>query len=259
MKITKSFLNDFISYKKGEECGVLIKHKWVDGKLLPPTKVQQLGSYFEYLVSKALPKDGNIPKPECKKDGGLYADWQLAYENADRVKKVIDDLGFEIVHAGLKTTKGRFEGTIDIIARAKNTIILNGITIQKGDLVIIDLKYSGLLYDKWSPYGWMWTDQQKEHHEVQAIQYHFLWDKIPFFYLVCSSRNTDDLELFYISINDEDIERHIYRANALVEEFTMMQLSGFEARPSYSKCRKCPLFATCTEKYVLPQPIKISL
>ena len=68
-KITQSFFKSFRKYLDGSLCGHIIKHCWVDGKLLPASKAMKVGIWFEYCLSKALPKDGQIPQPEMMKSG----------------------------------------------------------------------------------------------------------------------------------------------------------------------------------------------
>lgn len=262
MKITQSFLKDFAAYLDGDECGNLIHYKWIEGKFLEPTPDQKVGSYFEYMVSGALPKDKQIPKAEYQKNGkDMYAPYLRAYENADKVKELLKKKKIRIIDFGKTYTKGRFQGTIDLICEAEEEIVFNdGFVLKKGDKCVIDLKYSGLLEDRWNVFGWQWTDEQKMYHGFQAKQYSYITNGLPFFFWVNSSKNTDDIELFRIVVSEEAIQNHISYANHLKEKFDIMkEIGGFEPRPKYSRCMKCALKETCKDKHEFPEPVTIYL
>ncbi len=264
MKISQSFLKDFIKYRRGEECGNLLHYKWVEGKLTPSSNAMKLGIYFEFLISGALPKDGIVPMPvyQESRPTKLYAEWQRVVENADRVKKLLDQKGIKIVHAGVTMEKDGYTGTIDLICEAQKDIIFDdGSIIRKGELFVIDLKYSGMLGDhgRWHEMGWDFTEAQKEYHKWQALTYNHV-SGLPFYYLVCSSSNTEDLAFFRMDFSEQTKKTFLLESKHLREEFEILRdTDGFEPRPSYSKCQKCFLKPTCKDKHEFPQPKKIEL
>lgn len=259
MKISQSLIKDLKKYFSGQECGNLITYKWVDGNLLPPTKAMLIGQYVEFLITGVLPKDGKIPQPEYQKDGKtLYADWRKAYDHAMRAKDVLKDMGIEFVSVGKRLTKGRHEGTIDIIARATKDIQLqNGHKIKAGEMFVIDIKYSGLLDDKYNVMGWVMTEDQMLYHGVQATEYHFITD-LPFTYFVIGANGTletttTDIKFFLMHISEQKVKDHLAEANDLMEKFEFEKKIGFEARPEYNRCCKCPIREGCKDRMTVPQ------
>jgi len=278
-KISQSFIKAFTAYLNGDLCGNIITFCFVDGKLIPPTKAMKVGIYFEYCTSGALPKDKQIPRPEYMKNGkDMYKPYRDAYQNAGKLKEMLEAKGLKIVKAGAKLTKGRFEGTIDIIVEAtKDVVFADGFVLKHGEKAVIDLKYSGLIGDRWSEMGWNLpelTEEQKAYHGTQAIQYHYLTD-LPFFFLVHASKNSKDgdrnsdnedeptngwpIEFIRVEVSKESIKSHIANANSLDEEFERMKPIGFAARPRYSTCVKCPIAYQCKDKHTFPEPRVIKL
>lgn len=268
-RITQSFIKTMRDYKAGNECGLLVKHQYIDGNLIDrQSKAMAEGSYFEFLLSGALPKNGIEPKPVMMKSGkDMMQEYRRAKVNADRVMNFLTKMGLKIVKFGWKVTKGKFEGTIDLICECQKEFDFgNGIKWQIEDRIVIDVKYSGLIYNRWEKMGWEWSDIQKEYHGTQAIQYHFLTG-LPFYFLVVSNTNKEedgtfaatDVKLFHTPIDQDMIERHLTEANKLEEELKFDAEMGFVARPSMKRCGECPLFETCTEKHEWPHPEVIDL
>lgn len=261
-KITQSFIKDMREYLEpgSTMCGHIIRHKWIDEKLIEGSASMKLGAYFEYKVSGAIPKDGIVPRPERTATGLLTAPYKRAEVNAGRVLKYLEDLGIQIIKFNHRLTRGRYAGQIDIIGLCtKNIVFDNGTKLSKGEEIIIDLKYSGLLDDKWSKHGWMWTDDQRKYHGTQAIQYNFVGRR-RFFFLPCSSTNETDIKFFEVEVSQQAIERHIIEGNDLYGQLDMINMQGsFEPRPSLSKCIDCPLRSGCTDRHDFPHPILITL
>lgn len=260
--ITQSFLKDIKKYLLGELCGHLVKYSWVDGNLLPPTKAMKAGIWFEFCLTGSLPKDGKIPVPEYMANGKeMMEPYRKAKHAADYIKGVMTSMGLVIIESGIKKTWGRFQGTIDIIAEASKDLVLGEIEIKKGERIVIDLKYSGLLDDWKSKHGWMWSDLQKEYHRIQAIHYSMV-SKMRFFYWVTdSSHNEKDdskqimdppFKIFHTPVSEFMIEQHIIEANELNAKFEFHKEIGFSPRPVFSECNKCILRSTCLDRALLP-------
>ncbi len=69
MKISQSLLKALLSYKNGDECGLIFKAKYIDSRfeLFPPSDAMNLGAWFEYLATGAIPKNGAVPQPKTLK------------------------------------------------------------------------------------------------------------------------------------------------------------------------------------------------
>lgn len=272
--ISQSMIKDVRNYMDGQECGHLVRVKWIDGKLLDnSTASMRLGCYFEYILTGALPKDGKIPQPEymasvVKKNGGavtglkiedMYEPYRRAHEAANRVKQYLQIMGLELVKAGFKIRKGRFEGTIDAIFKATKKIVMaDGHVIKKGEQIAVDIKYSGLIEDKWSIHGWQWSPHQKRYHGTQAKQYHFLTG-LPLYFLVVSSSKEFDVKFFRTHIDEHAVEAHISEGNNMREKLDFYNSIGFEPRPELKRCMDCPLFEGCKDRHEFPSAELVDL
>ena len=265
---------DMEDYLNGTLCGNIIQKRWVEDVLINlDSDAADLGCYFEYRLTLlttgkgSLPKDGHVPQPEYYKNGKqLLADYELCHANVDRVIAYLDKIGLKILHAGVKLIRDNYEGTIDLICECTKEIKFeDGNVWLIGDKIIIDLKYSGLINNKWDRLGWAGMLQsgshiQKDHHGKQAIQYHFVGDEIPFYFLVTSSTNENDILFLHVPITFEMLNRHISHGNWLYREFEfIVATTGFEPRPSISTCNKCPIREGCTDKHIFPHPKTIYL
>lgn len=295
-KITQSFITDMRQYLAGGSCGHLIRERWINGRLLDDgSKAMKLGTYFEYIFTEmmlgkgkgSLPKEGKIPQPDLRADfkklvasiqskqnnpkthnpdqkipepteADMLAPYQLAWINARRLKDYFDLMGIKIIQAGKRLTKGKFDGTIDLICEATKQIKwTNGEIWEVGYRFVLDLKYAGTLEDRWSPYGWAGLTQegeneQKRIHGTQAIQYHYITG-LPFYFMVVSSSNDIDVKFFKVEITKRQIERHIAEANDLNEKLIFYNEVGWEPRPDISKCAECALRNECKDIATYPQ------
>ena len=123
--------------------------------------------------------------------------------------------------------------------------------------VNIDIKYSGLLNEKWSKFGWQWSEIQTAYNAIQGIQYQLLNSR-PTFFLVCSSTNNEDLELWEMKPSNDSIDAHVWRAREIELKIGSMQEMQvpWSNYPSLTKCSKCPL-KTCPDRVNKLVPTKI--
>lgn len=269
MRHTQSFHKDFLSYIEGKECGNLVEAKYIHGKLFPPSEDQALGQYFEFKLAAhyglvALPKDGIEPKVKMTRNG-VSEPYARADRNVLRTAKYLDDYGLKPIVAAKKITKGNRDGTIDLICEATRKVVIKisntgeVFKLKKGDHLVIDVKYSGLIEQGFKDFGWdlLNNPKQREYHGYQAKQYHYV-SSLPFFFLVVSSKNEVDVRLFYVEISEKAIEDYLIDGNKLMERFEYEKSIGFQARPEVGKCLECPLWATCREKATVPDAIKIT-
>lgn len=278
-RISQSFIKDMREYVAGKLCGNLIIAKYLEGRLLDNEEPGQmeLGSYFEFLLTGAIPKNGKVPVPQymkskVKANGGKTAglsidDMEVGYRKAHETSKLVlqmmADMGLKIVEYNRKKTKGRFEGTIDIIAEVVE--VKNGFTWNIGDRIVIDMKYSGLVGDTtpgYNKHGWRWSNIQKEYHGTQAKQYHFITG-LQFYFWVNQSNQTEGdkpiIKLFHVPVTEDMIDRHITEGNQLFSKFEFESKIGFVARPEYNRCNECQLRAECKDRHFYPIPEVVDL
>lgn len=271
--ITQSFIKDMIDFVEGDLCGNIVREKWVNDRLIDlDKKAIDLGCYFEYILTlKAtgagtLPKSGKIPLAEMMASGKeMLVDYRRSHANADRVIEYLASMHLKIVTAGYKVGTPEFEGTLDLVCEVTEDIRFHdGSTWKKGDRIIIDLKYSSLIDDKWSKFGWQGLmlpgpHVQKDHHGIQAKHYSMLYPA-PFYYLITSSKNEKDILFLYMNVDAVDIEMYKNEAKAWYEKFLfIVGVDGLYPKPEISKCNECPLKDECTDKHVFPHPITVTL
>lgn len=263
--VSQSMMKDVKRYFAKLMCGFVLKAKYID-KTWPEdaddSPAKALGRYFEYILTGAVPRSGITPEPIYKK-GAMKAfkrdplrnrlkvehmtkEYQLAHRNAERVKKYFKIMKIRILEVNVHYLKGLKEGTIDIIA------------MYKGRRVVIDVKYSGLLDDKWNELGWAWTDEQAKFHGTQALQYHDL-TKLEFYFLIVSSTNEEEIKFLEVQFDDFSREQHEKEVNKTRKEMEFMVEFGFNPRPELVRCSKCAIREGCQAKIEAPQPEKVWL
>lgn len=271
--ISQSFIKDFKAYDEGNECGIIIREKYVNGRVLDDPDadpgLKELGAYFEFIAFGSLPKSGVVPTPVMLSDGKtMNAAYRLATINAKRVREYLTvELGLVIKKKAWKVTKGRFNGTIDLLCECTKEIHFDtGIVWRVGDVIVIDLKYSGLISETtpaYNKHGWKWSKVQKEYHGIQATHYHILTDA-PFYFFVCQSNNKEgtlsDMKFFHIPVDGAMKEQHIVKANDYFDRFQVLAAAeDLKPRPSFSRCSKCVLRNECTVKHEFPHPEIINI
>lgn len=94
IRISQSLMKSVREYLEGGSCGILLKEKYIKGRLFDDaTKSMRLGTYFEYILTGALPKNGKKPEPEYMKSA-IIAQAAIVKANAKAVeqnKKIVND------------------------------------------------------------------------------------------------------------------------------------------------------------------------
>lgn len=270
-------------YIDGGGCGVMLREQYINGRIFDTASAaMRLGMYFEYILTGAKPKDGKVPEAvymisKIKANKGttvglgvadMYEPYRMAHENRDKVLEQWGNMGLEIfdplkskgLTAGVRLTKGRYEGTIDVpLVAVRDIEFADGFKLKKGDVIIVDIKYSGLADDKWSVHGWQWTPDQKRYHGTQAKQYHFLTG-LPMFFMIVDPGGKY-VKWFRCVIDQAAIQRHIEEGNQLYKRLVDLHTDDvLEPRPEYNKCQACPLLSEgCSHAHWFPHPIEINL
>ena len=245
-------MNKYTDYKNGEYCGLRFKAVYIDKTHSEFTSpAAELGKYFEYICTGATNRDGSIPEAPMTKTG-LSADGKRANEqkkNFDRLYKYINyKSSITLEH----TINGQnFKGVLDIMQEYKGNIS-----------AIRDIKYTGLINDKWSDFGWVNIKYTK--HINQAKFYIWLYYQInkvilPFYFDVFSSKNEKEFKVIKVTMDESAlIEFEI----SLFEGVNMLKFdieTGFIAYPDLMPCSTCPLKNECKEYTDLPKIEYINL
>jgi hypothetical protein len=253
MKISQSFMKSFAAYMAEEECGLSVKAKYIDGIPSESSEAMKLGQYFEYMATGGLPAygDGTPPEPEVvykgKPNEKLSEKYERARQSAIYFKAMIQSLGIEIVSVGQRLETENKTGTTDLIAN------------WNGKLCIIDLKYSGLLDDKWNDLGWHedFLDQ-KEKILTQAVHYKLLAkehfkQEVDFYFFVFSTSDPMDVRVFQIHVDPSKQHQHDNAVNNMITLVQKELKNGFTAYPELKRCNKCHLRDTCDQRALLPK------
>lgn len=241
MKISQSLIKDWLAYKRREVCGSVIKSRWIDKTWVrewQDSETMALGRYFEFLINGERPS-GYKSDPEPKKyktKDQLLAPYELAHKKADQVKELMKNTGLEIVSGQKYFERDDLEGTCDLICDFK------------GEMVVVDIKYSGLIDDRWSKFGWNWSDEQKIEHGIQAKQYAYITG-YDFYFLVVSSGKDKEVRLFKPIITPEMLENHKNLAYQTRKELTEAHMTGsLVDYPSHGRCGSCPIRKNCDNR-----------
>ena len=251
MNISQSFLKEFAEYKSGNTCGLQVKAKYIDGIKFPSSDVMQVGNYFEFMATGCLPRTGEIPAPEMVYKGTakekLATDYERANASAEFFKKVVKELDIEILETGKVITKDNRTGILDIVAKFQNR------------LCVIDLKYSGLLEDKWNEMGWETESlPYKDNLMIQAVHYTMLlaevcevdYEDIDFYFFIFNSKDPEDAKIIKINIDPDVYESHMQAVDKVYEE-VVLNNHNFRPYPSLKLCKSCPL-TDCKHKLTIP-------
>lgn len=266
--INQSLVKDLIEYQNNNLCGLVFTNKWILQQFGEGSRANKLGHYFEYLCTGALGKGESEPqKPEYTKKGDLASDFDLARKQSIFFQELMIKYDIKIISAGDKViADDKWIGTLDILAQWES--IGNFIDFEFSEdnpdkKVIIDLKFSGLLDDKWNPFGWHTESlAKKQGTMLQAKHYKFLfWKKYgfnpPFLFFVFDTKEIGKVKVINVEIEDWELEQHEEFLEKAKKYFEHQQKIGFEPKPNYDDCTKCQYSNWCNFKQTIPSVITI--
>jgi hypothetical protein len=292
MKVSQSLIKGLQDYILGKECGYVFKAKYLDSRfdLFPPSDAQNVGAWFEYMATGSIPKNGAIPQPEYMKRGKdengnpeLTAPYRLMKKQVDNFNKTMEMYGFEVLRVGedvkvlLPDSVEEFgfevflTGTLDIRARATKDIYSEYgefrkkkkvLVAKEGQVVIIDLKATGLLEDKWSEFGWQLDNLgNKTKLITQPIHYKYIdmlnfGEEPPFLFLLFSTTNELDARIIDFRVDESTFDRHLDDIKNTVLRVAEINKYGVKAKPELKKCSLCPLASDCQFRAEAP-PISV--
>lgn len=253
INISQSFLKEFAKYKSGETCGLQVKAKYIDGIKFPSSLAMELGNFFEYMATGSLPRDGHIPIADVVYKGtakeSVSAPYQKAIESAKKFKEIVSEFGIEILETGKVVTQNGMTGIFDILAN------------WNGRTAIIDTKYSGMINDRWSEFGWD-TDSLTEKHNlmIQAVHYKLLLaiemgvevEDIDFYFFVFSQANPNDIKIIQIEVEEATLQSHLATVEWMKSELKKPIDKLFKAKPKLLRCSECILAPNCEHKTSMP-------
>lgn len=273
--ISQSLLKDFEKMENGLLCPKQFYYKYVMHQNVEnrSSGAMEAGKRFEYLLTGQRDKY-NQPTFAIKTGkGAVSADETRAKTNAEFAYETLKKHGFEfkrLVSVG---------ETVDVVkAKTGVTLHTNGMSgtldllcKKNGQTCIVDLKYSGLLGDKWNEMGWYWEDETHPNYignnlyqRTQATHYTLLYllrfgKKLPFYYAVFDSRagREGNYQIFEMNISDAALILHLRRVDqAAIKLRAMLKTAKYEdcgknafcPVGSFGRCQLCLLASTCTKR-----------
>lgn len=259
INISQSFLKEYAKYKMGEVCGLQTKAKYIDGVSFPQSDAMYLGDFFEYTATGSIPRNGKIPEAKIVYKGtakeSIAEQFKRAIQSAELFKNIIAHYKIEIIDTGRVVTQDGMTGIMDIVANWNDRV------------AIIDTKYSGLIDDRWSSFGWN-LDSLPEKHDlmVQSVHYRILLAKelncepedIDFYFFVFSTQNVNDVKIIKIISDENTFANHLTSIEWMKEELQKPVEKLFKARPKLKECSECPIKENCSSRVQVPLIDEIS-
>jgi len=253
-KGSKQSYERFSKYK--HTCGKLFKARYIDKSIeFVPSEAMKLGIYFEYLCTGAIPKNGIPPEPvKNTKTGTLSTAYQTVTESAMFFKKILAKYKIKLLKVNYYLSDDDKSGILDILAEWNKK------------KVIIDLKYSGFIDNKWDELGWD-TDTLHNKHNlmIQGVHYKVLAkdilgiDDIPFYYFIFNSANPTDAKIILQRVDPDEVLRHRQQIKDVKDQIIKLlhNPNGFKALPEYKSCQACPLYISCEERQEVPEVVEV--
>lgn len=247
IKLSQSLIKTLFDYKIGNECGKRIEAQYLEGKQLESSDVMELGNYFEFICTGSVARDGHTPVLQTTSKGEPTAPYKRALAQKENFDRVMDHYGFKLIGIDHHFNHDECSGIADIIAE------------RNGEKCIIDLKFSGLLNNKWEETGWADESiETKDKLMIQAVHYKMLAEEewgifnIPFYFMVFSNSNEVEHKIFQVECDEESIYQHRQNVAFAKGYLDKLLVQGFEPRPSLMKCNKCALSDTCEHSTKVP-------
>lgn len=244
IKISQSFMKAYVDYANKQSCGAFFKARYIDKDeeaTTPTSDAMKLGIYFEYLCTGALPRDGVVPEMEYAYKGQarerVSAPYLRAQQSAELFHAIIKNYDIKIKEVGLKLSTTDMNGVVDIYAD------------WAGKPVFIDLKYTGLIDDKWNESGWEINSLSlKDSLMVQGVHYKILAqeclgiENIPFYFFVFSQTDPKNIKIIEENVDESRLAGHKSSVQVLLSK---LPYERYEPLPTVFRCFQCPLNHKC--------------
>jgi hypothetical protein len=259
--ISQSLMKDRRKVISGQLCPAVFRSKWIYKTWKDqPSIYMRAGQCFEYWATGQKNYHGEIPEPEYSYKGkanqclSATGGFDKAWEQAEAFKKYIADMNIIIQQTGRIHIVEDIRCTIDVEAQIGNVDS------------IIDLKFSGLIGNRWEELGWDTNDFNEIELSAKQIEYHGLQaalttrqTKKPFYFWIFSSGKDQDSRLVQVNISSEymeKVEKEIEETRAwLKKELSPFKLSPL---PTLVGCRNCQI-TDCERKITHPKIEEITI
>jgi CRISPR/Cas system-associated exonuclease Cas4 (RecB family) len=256
MKVSQSLLKEMSNYMTGKECGLKILAKFMGAMEDKTSDAMLLGQWFEWKATDQLPRNGQEPIPRMLKSGELPMPFKRLEGQLKNYERIIEAYEIDIVHTGYVFQNSPIaSGIADIIAD------------WDGTRVIIDIKTTAQIDNRWDAFGWAEEkfenpdSYEAQYLTIQAVQYKYLakieWgvENMPFYFFVFSTTDNNSAKIYKVEVDDSRLIKHEEQLKQAYHYFNH-KFRWFSseklARPNMLKCANCFLKETCTEKIDVP-------
>lgn len=253
LKVSQSLMKALSDYLQGLECGISFKRKYITKEVeFTPSDAMKLGIYFEYEATGSLPKSGQVPEAEYVYKGKpierLATEYERAKASAEYFKALIKFFDIKVLEIGYKMETETMSGVADLIVE------------WNGKKAIIDLKYTGLIDDKWQDHGWHKDFlSQKDNIMIQGVMYKMLAKEIygedlDFYFWVFDSKNPLNVRIIKEVVDENRYDQHVEAVNNTLAYLKNHIMSDdWTPRPELMRCAKCPCKPNC--EYAVDYPM----
>jgi hypothetical protein len=285
-RVSQSMMKKYQEYSDRKVCGELFRRLYITADVQDKKDSNEIlkGHYFEYLVTGAVPigrevptaqkyqTNGTRPDDTKYKVGDEKPDWALVRRQAVNCLLYLAHYGMKIIDSNRLATNPIGRGLLDLVVEVDaahwvevmsayneapvprhECVYVHPVTgVRHEGAVVVDLKYSGLLYDRWNEFGWdLDSLPDKVGPTVQAKHYHWLTG-LPFFFFVFDSK-VEDARLIRVrfdpAVEEEGGSAFWGLQVAQVRAMILAEVrAGFNPYPSLKRCVECPARETCELK-----------
>jgi len=252
--VSPSLIKGYDQVDKGEMCGLFFKASYID-KIVPfqSSPAFIMGQWTEWKMTGALPRDGKEPVPETVKSGELNTQYKRLLNQAEIWKEYCKRNKIENITTG-RVLEYEFEGI-----KTKGIFDVDYIDTD-GNFVIIDIKTSGYIDNKWEAMGWK-DIENKKLLTIQAPKYVWLvnkvlnipLEKIIFKFYVVHSNHDYERKIFNMKVLPSTFEWLEERIRFTVTQIEHNELLGWVSTTNYKHCVNCDLRENCSRRLFDPK------
>lgn len=288
LSISQSLIKDWRDYETGDFCGLLFDALWISRThRIEPNMTMLLGKWFEYLALGPWKKDMGQYFMEGMKAAGKKAvdQWDEILQNPWGESEPADveahftskfvNLYYQAIH--LRTTFKAYgiepikiqEKVITDMGRIWRRTMVWDVYAQVNAMpdpnkpgktlpphkAIIDTKATGLIDDRWKPYGWDVPSLiYRDKILVQPIDYldqvrlHEDLEVEAFYFFVHSNTNDSSRKIVKITTTNGILDAHRKEVQRIVETIDFERFKGWKPYPDLERCNDCPLKNECKHR-----------
>lgn len=258
--LSYSLINAFWEYSRGNGCGVAFCAIYLDKTHeTKKTDIMLSGLRYEYDAIGSLTRDGKIPEQVLTSKDKPNANTKHLIKQVINFENIVKHYKItwkkEDINQLWKIDMGKYilEGHPDLPAE------------MDGVPVIIDLKTTGMIDNKWDDYGWakqkvIYRKDVKLQSEIYQLLYFKLKNiEADFYFDLFANNNPDKCGIYCLEFDIDKIKALETELDKIYSVISFQYEMGFEATPEKERCQDCPLNKTCEHFTNVPEIVTISI